>query len=448
MNEAELFAAMIGDSGAAIIAKDLDGRVIAWNRAAEGVFGWTAAEMIGQPIRRLIPADRQHEEDTILATIRRGETVDRLDTVRLHKDGTLIDIGVLVSPIRDASGTVVGATKMARDIGEELRTRKALLEVETRFQLLADNIAQLTWIANPDGSISWLNRRWYDFTGESGDEALGNGWQSVLHPDHLDRVTERMAQFLTSGDEWEDTFPIRSASGQYCWFLCRGVPRRCEAGDIVNWFGTATDVTELRDAERRIELLLMEVNHRSMNLLSVVQSMARRTAATTEDFIPRLEARIAALAANQDVLVQRNWSPVPLRELIDAQLLFLEQAESQTRIEGPDVVIQSNTAEALSMALHELATNAVKYGAFSVPDGLVKITWDIGGMGTDAEFVLRWTESGGPAVAQNGQPGFGTRIIRDVPAGRLRGEVETEYAPQGFRFTLRCPAANVLALPE
>ena len=100
------------------------------------------------------------------------------------------------------------------------------------------------------------------------------------------------------------------------------------------------------------------------------------------------------------------------------------------------------------MALHELATNAEKYRAFSVPEGMVRISWDQGGTGTDEEFVLRWTESGGPPVLQNGQPGFGTRIIRDVPSGRLRGEVETEYAPQGFRFTLRCPAANVLALPE
>ena len=448
MLTADLFAAIVEGSDAAIIAKDLDGCVLTWNQAAQNAFGWTAAEMIGQPIRRIIPANRQAEEDEILATIRRGESVDRLETVRLHKDGSLIPIAVLVSPIRDASGTIIGASKIARDIRDEVQTRTALRESEARFELMADNITQLAWIGDAEGSLYWYNRRWFDYTGTTLEEMAGWGWERVHHPDHVDRVVAHVKQGFGTGTEWEETFPLRGADGQYRWFLTRAVPLKDEAGKVVCWFGTNTDVTELRDAEQRIEVLMMEVNHRSKNLLSVVQSMARRTASTSEDFIPRLERRIAALAANQDVLVQRNWSPVPLRELIDAQLLFLEQAQNQTQINGPDVVIQSNTAEALSMALHELATNADKYGAYSVPGGLVKITWDVGGTGADAEFVLRWTESGGPPVPQNGEPGFGTRIIRDVPSGRLRGEVETEYAPQGFRFTLRCPAANVLALPE
>ena len=448
MNAAELFAAIVENSDAAIIAKDLDGNVLAWNKAAEKAFGWTSAEMIGQPIGRIIPGNRQDEENEIMASIRRGDSVDRLETVRLHKNGSPVDIAVLVSPIRNADGVVVGASKVARDIRNEVQTRTALSESEARFELMADNITQLAWIGDAEGSLYWYNRRWFDYTGTTLEEMAGWGWEKVHHPDHIDRVVAHVKEGFGTGTEWEETFPLRGADGQYRWFLTRAVPLKDEAGKVVCWFGTNTDITELRDAEQRIEVLMMEVNHRSKNLLSVVQSMARRTASTAEDFIPRLEQRIAALAANQDVLVQRNWSPVPLRELVDAQLLFLEQAQSQTQILGPDVVIQSNTAEALSMALHELATNADKYGAYSVPGGLVKITWDVGGTGADAEFVLRWTESGGPLVPQNGQPGFGTRIIRDVPSGRLRGEVETEYAPQGFRFTLRCPAANVLALPE
>jgi len=448
MSAADLFTAIVEDSDAAIIAKDIDGIVLAWNRAAEKVFGWSAGEMIGQPIRRLIPADRQPEEDEILVTIRRGDSVDRFETVRLHKNGTPIDIAVLISPLRAASGAVIGASKIARDIREELRTRKALQDYETRFELMADNITQLAWIGDAEGSLYWYNRRWFDFTGTTLEEMTGWGWEKVHHPDHVERVVAHVKEGFGSGTEWEDTFPLRGADGQYRWFLTRAVPLKDDAGKVLFWFGTNTDITEMRDAERRIELLLMEVNHRSKNLLSVVQSMARRTAGNSTDFIPRLEKRIAALSANQDVLVQRNWSPVPLRELVDAQLLFLEQAARQTEIVGPDVVVQSSTAEALSMALHELATNAEKYGAFSVPGGLVKISWDVGGIGSDAEFVLRWIESGGPPVPQDGKPGFGTRIIHDVPKGRLRGEVETEYAPRGFRFTLRCPAANVLALPE
>jgi PAS domain S-box-containing protein len=449
MNAADLFAAIVEHSAVAIIAKDLDGTVRAWNHAAEETFGWSAEEMIGQSIRRLIPDDRQDEEDLILSAIGRGERAALRETVRLRKDGSRVHISVQVSPIRDKAGSIVGASKIARDITEELLTNRALHEAETRFGVMADNIAQLAWIADSKGVITWFNRRFFDFTGLSYEKMHGpDRGENVVRPDHRDRVAANYDASIAAGEEFEDTFPLRGADGTYRWFLTRVVPVRGPDGAVTQWFGTNTDITELRDAERRIELLLMEVNHRSKNLLSVVQSMARRTASTGEDFIPRLEQRIAALSANQDVLVQRNWSAVPLRELVDAQLLFLEQAAKQTEIVGPDVVVQSNTAEALSMALHELATNAEKYGAYSVPGGLVKISWDVGGTGTDAEFVLRWTESGGPAVPQNGKPGFGTRIIRDVPKGRLRGEVETEYAPQGFRFTLRCPAANVLALPE
>ena len=448
MDPAGLYAAIVKHSDAAIIANDTDGIVLSWNRAAELMFGWTANEMIGQSLRRIIPADRQDEAERILGLIRRGESVPRIETVRLRKDGSEISIAALISPLLDGTGTVIGASKIAHDITGELPTRNALTDIETRFGLLADNISQLAWIANPAGGILWFNRRWFDYTGLTPEELQGYGWQRMLHPEHIERVNQRIAVDLASGDDWEDTFPILGKDGQFRWFLSRASPQRDAAGKIINWFGTATDITQQREAERRIELLLMEVNHRSKNLLSVVQSMARRTASTSEDFIPRLERRIAALAANQDVLVQRNWAAVPLRELIAAQLLFLEQADAQTQVSGPDMVIQPGTAEALSMTLHELATNAEKYGAYSVPAGLVRISWDIGGTAADAEFVLRWTESGGPKVVQNKEPGFGSRIIRDVPRGRLRGEVETEFAPQGFRFTLRCPAANVLAAPE
>jgi PAS domain S-box-containing protein len=448
MSEAELFAAIVEHSAAAIIAKDLEGTVLVWNKAAEHAFGWSAQEMIGQSIRRLIPADRHDEEDLILQAVGRGELVALRQTVRLRKDGSSVNISVQISPIRDQAGTIVGASKIARDITEELRTRQELHQIESRFAVMADNISQLAWIALAEGGVVWWNRRWMDFTGVDQATALGTGWHAFAHPDHLDRVLEATRQSIETGTELRETFPLRRHDGTYRWFLCTAIPHRSADGKVDFWFGTATDITEQRDAERRIELLLMEVNHRSKNLLSVVQSMARRTASSGDDFIPRLEQRIAALAANQDVLVQRNWSAVPLRELIDAQLSVIEQAKAQTEVIGPDVVIQAKTAEAMSMALHELAHNAEKYGAYSVPEGRVVIGWQILGEEADAEFVLEWAESGGPAVAAPGEPGFGTRIIRDVPKARLGGEVAVDYAQTGFRFTLHCPAANVLAQPD
>ena len=448
MDYAGLFAAIVNSVEAVVISKTLDGTVLSWNPAAEAIFGWSADEMIGQSIRRIIPEDRQQEEDMILDRVKRGEGSTRMETVRLHKDGSAVEVAVLVSPVRDRDGAIVGASAICRDISGEVRTRRALTEIEQRFSLMADNISQLAWIADATGWIYWYNRRWFDYTGTSLEDMQGWGWRSVHHPEHVERVTEHIAQCFESGTAWEDTFPLRGADGTYRWFLSRAVPLRDDSGSVLCWFGTNTDITEQRDAERRIELLLMEVNHRSKNLLTVVQSLARRTAASSGDFIKRLEQRIAGLAANQDVLVHRNWSAVPLRELIEAQLRFLENGLRQVATAGPEVVVQPSAAEAVSMALHELATNAEKYGALSVPDGRVAITWEIVGTGDAAEFALRWIESDGPEVRPPESKGFGSRIIEEVPRGKLRAQVDIAYPPQGYSFTLRCPPQNVLALNE
>ncbi|MFC0587959.1 PAS domain S-box protein [Novosphingobium aquiterrae] len=448
IDPAQLFEAIVNSSDAAIVSKDLESRVLSWNPAAEAIFGWTAEEMIGQSIRRIIPADRQQEEDLILDRIKQGESATRMETVRLRKDGSEVHVAVLVSPVRDNQGRIIGASKLARDLTGEIRTKQALSELEQRFSMMADNIAQLAWITDPHGWVYWYNRRWFDFTGATIEDVQGWGWKELVHPDHLERVTEEVRHALDATTDWEDTFPLRRFDGTYRWFLCRAVPARDADGKTVCWFGTATDVTEQRDAERRIELLLMEVNHRSKNLLTVIQSLARRSAADSDDFIPRLEQRIAGLAANQDVLVHRNWSDVPLRELIAAQLRFLERGNDQVVIEGDDVVVVPSAAEAVSMALHELATNAEKYGALSVPEGRVTISWAITGSGDAAEFALHWRESGGPLVSEPENKGFGSRIIEEVPRGKLRATIEVAYPRDGYTFVLRCPPRNVLAVPD
>ena len=447
MDYAGLFAAIVNSVEAVVISKTLDGTVLSWNPAAERILGWTADEMIGQSIRRIVPPDRQAEEDRILERVGKGENSIRLRTQRLRRDGSLVHLEIMVSPVRDRDGQVIGASKIGRDITREMETRRALSIAEMRFRLMADNIAQLAWIADAKGWMFWYNKRWFDYTGTTQDQVEGKGWREQVHPDHVDRVEQHVAHCLQQGAEWEDTFPIRAADGTYGWFLCRAVPLRDDAtGEILCWFGTATDITERRAAERQIELLLMEVNHRSRNLLTVVQSLAERTAEHSADFLPRLRERIAGLAANQDVLVKRNWRQVPLSELVEAQLAFLEERLAQVERDGPEIVIQPGAAESISMALHEMATNAEKYGALSVAEGRVEIHWRLEPGEGEPRFVLTWQESGGPRVSQPTRPGFGSRVIRDVPARKLRAEVTCRFDPEGFSFALSCPVSHVLEL--
>lgn len=448
---AGLLAAIVQSSHDAIVGKSLDGTVLTWNAAAEEIFGWRAHEMVGGTIRRIIPDDRQAEEDVILASIRAGERVPSFETVRLHKDGREVHVAVTVSPVYDGLGKVIGASKIARDITEPRLVQAALDESEMRFRLMADNISQLAWIAEPDGAITWYNRRWYDYSGTDFAAMRGWGWQAIHHPDHVEAVTAKFVARVADGEPWEDTFPLRGADGQYRWFLSRAQPLVAADGKVQCWFGTNTDITEQLEAERRIELLMLEVNHRSKNMLAMIQSLARRSANHAarggdghgnDDFVRRLEQRIACLAANQDLLVRRAWSDVPLGELVEAQLAFLGDALAQVDCDGPELPVTPGAAETIGMALHELATNALKYGSLSVTAGRVRVAWKRGEAGG---LEMGWTESGGPPVVEPVKLGFGSRLITDMPRGKLRGEVRVDYAREGFSWRLSCPAEKVLA---
>ncbi len=416
---------------------------MSWNKAAEGIFGYSADEIVGRSIRTLIPDEHQAEEDAILASIVRGERVPRFETARLRKDGMRVPLSVTVSPVRNAEGAVVAASKVAHDLSDEKRMLRQIEEVEDRFLLLADNMAQLAWMADRDRGVFWYNKRWFDFTGTTFEDMQGWGWRTVHHPDHRDRVSERWREHFEADDEWEDTFPLRSASGDYRWFLTRAVPIRNAAGEIVCWFGTNTDVTEMRDAEQRIELLLREVNHRAKNMLAIVQSLARSSDVTREGFIDRFEQRIQALAANQDLLVNRAWSRVPVRDMIEAHLAFLSDTLARCDYSGPEILLAPSSVEVLSMAIHELAINALKYGALSNEEGKLKIVWRVDRAEGQDVFVMEWRESGGPPVTAPSRRGFGSRIIVDVPRIKLNAAVKQEFAASGLVWTLSCPLAEV-----
>jgi PAS domain S-box-containing protein len=430
------YAALVESSEDAIVAKNVDGVVIAWNPAAEKLFGWTAREMIGGTIRRLLPPDRQEEEDEILARIRSGQRVEPFYTKRMHKDGHLLDVSVSVSPVRDSEGKVIGASKIARDVGPYLRAQERVRESEQLFRTLAETISQLAWIGRPDGHIVWYNQRWYEYTGTTPEEVEGWGWTKIHHPGHLERAERHYRESIAHGEEWEDTFPLRGKNGEYRWFLSRAKPIRNQAGEIVQWFGTNTDITEQREQAEQIRLLLMEVNHRSKNMLTTIQALARRSGPDEEGFLSRFEDRVRSLAVNQDILVGREWREVPVDELVREQLAFISDAPGELRVSGPELSLEPRASEVIGMALHELATNSLKYGALSVESGHVDIGWNRGD--DDASFAIWWREGGGPPVVEPENHGFGTTLIRDVPRHNLGADVTLAYNSDGVCWELKC----------
>jgi PAS domain S-box-containing protein len=253
-----LLSAIVDSSDDAIISKDLNGVVMSWNKSAQRLFGYTAEEAIGRTIASLIiPDDRQDEEPDILARLRRGERVDHFETVRRRKDGSLLDISLTISPVKNAQGVIIGASKIARDITESKRIRSALLESEARFRQLADTMPQIVWTAGPDGRVDYYNERWYEFTGFSRAPSADATWESILHPDDLQRVSDSWSATVHSGEPYniEYRFFDRRES-RWRWFVARALPVRDASGRIAKWFGTCTDI----DQQKRVEDELRQAN--------------------------------------------------------------------------------------------------------------------------------------------------------------------------------------------
>jgi len=410
------------------------------------MFGYSPDEIIGKSIRTLIPADRQQEEDEILAKITIGAEVKNFETIRVRKDGSSFPASVTVSPIHDVDGRIIGASKIVRDITENIENVRKLQEGEDRFRAIADNIAQLAWMTDEDGNVTWYNHRWYEYTGKTFEDMNGAGWRSVHHPDHIDSVIQRITEHWRSGEPWEDTFPLRSASGEYRWFLSRALPIRDSKGAIVQWFGSNTDITEQKEREELVELLLAEVNHRSKNMLALVQAIARQVARPGDKpFVDRLSSRLQSLTASQDALIHSGWRAADVETLIRFQLAhFRDIIGSRIILRGPAIALSSSAAQILGMAIHELATNASKYGALSNDRGRINVEWRLLDEKEQARFCIEWREENGPPVEPPKVTGFGTSVLGKIAQGSLNADVTIDYAPGGLVWTLTCKDARAL----
>lgn len=271
-----LLESIISSSSDAIVSKSLESVVTSWNKGAEYLFGYSADEIIGQSITLIIPSDRRSEEKEIIERIALGERIPPFETVRVKKSGENVDVSVTVSPIRDKQGKIVGASKIARDITEQVVARDRALQNERQFNTMVNAIPQLAWMANADGSIFWYNSRWYEYTGTKPEEMKGWGWQSVHKPSYLPGVLEAWRKALQTGHEFQMEFPLRAADGSYGWFLTLVLPFKDAAGKVVRWFGTNTDLTEKRASEELFRNLNEELERR------VTQRTAELEAANKE----------------------------------------------------------------------------------------------------------------------------------------------------------------------
>lgn len=310
-------AAIVTSSDDAIVSKTLDGIITSWNGGAARIFGYTAEEMIGQHITRIIPPELHDEELEIISRLRAGERIDHYETVRVAKDGRRIDVSLTVSPLRNEVGTIVGASKVARDI------------------------------------------------------------------------------------------------------------------------------TEKKQAEKLQQLLLEELNHRVKNTLATVQAIANQSllrSKSHKDFVSSFSGRLQALAKLHTLLTQTNMRGTEIAELIAAQVRLNSPDEDRVSVNGPFLFLGAQEAGHLGMVLHELTTNARKYGALSATNGRLAVSWEVRSNG-GRRLLLQWTESNGPKVRAPDSRGFGMTLIEQTV--RVHGgEASMHFAEDGLKCRIDWPLAE------
>jgi PAS domain S-box-containing protein len=427
------YRAVFNQAAVGVARGSLDGRLLEVNERFCLITGYQAAELLGMAYAQItypadVPADLQQASALIAGKI----GTYSLEKRYVRKGGGLIWVNLTVSLAREPDGSADYFIAIVEDISERKAAEKAQKLRAEEFFALADNIPILCWMAYAEGQVYWCNRRWYEYTGMDPASPGGVVAEDIHDPDLLPSIRQRWAHSVATGEPFEMTFPLRRLDGVFRPFLTRIVPIGGEDGRITRWFASCTDVADQQEHEEHLKLLLNELNHRVKNTLATVQSMAAQTlrsAADPDEAFVRLESRLLGLSAAHDILTERNWEGATLAEVLDRTLEpFVMDAAGRVRVSGDEVWLPPQTAVALSLAFHELATNAVKYGALSVDAGRVEVEWRLGG---DA-VAITWREAGGPAVVPPTRRGFGSRLIERSLPRELGGPATLDFEPDGL----------------
>ena len=351
------------------------------------------------------------------------------------------------------------ARKTARTRVEvDQEARQTLRESEQKFRILADTMPQMVWSTLPDGYHDYYNARWYEFTGVPEGSTDGEGWNGLFHPDDQERARVTWTHSLESGEPYEIEYRLRNSQGDYRWTLGRALPIRDNAGRIIRWFGTCTDIHEQKLLLEQREIVSQELSHRIKNIFAVIgglMSLSSKAHPEIASHASELRARIMALGKAHDFVRPHSARSKPDKDQTSLQgllsaLLSAYQLQSDARIfiAGMDAAIDDRSATPLALIFHELATNAAKYGALSSAEGRIQI--EIGtaqgldkGIGAD-DVRITWKENGGPEIqAPPKTEGFGSRLIELSITNQLRGNLAYAWDRDGLRVVVIIPKSSM-----
>lgn len=419
----------------ALFTVDGEWRITLMNPAAQTFFLRNRDDLVGRVLWDVFPEAIGTATEDLLRAAMAGESQSGIELESVTRPGRFVHLRLT----RKATG---GLALVFTDVTDQRLAQARERAQAEDFRALADNIPALCWMTYADGHVYWFNSRWYDFTGADPETQIGWGWESAHDPAVLPAVQERWKSSLSSGEPFEMVFPLRRKDGVFLPFLVRAVPVRNGAGEIVRWFGSCTEVADQVRQQQRLRTMVDELNHRVKNTLATIQSLAAnsmRKAPDIETGYKAFEARLMTLSAAHNILTEERWEGADLETLLRAAIEpFADARDGRTTFDGVPVRLSPASALDLSLIVHELATNATKYGAFANDVGTVTLSWRLSLVGEHRRLNLTWLERHGPEVAMPIQTGFGSRLIKRIVQDE-GGTAELTFDRAGLRCTIELP---------
>ncbi len=433
----------------AIIATDLTGHVTTWNEGARRILGWTEAEMLGEPLERIFtPEDRElgRLEREMEDALEQGRGNDERWHVR--KDGERFWAAGEMTPLLNEEQTAVGFVKVLRDQS----VQRLAEEERDRFVRLAENSTDFVGMADTQGRVFYINDAARRLVGLEDEDITKLVISDFFPPEEVETVAQTVLPTVVRDGHWAGELSFRHFStGELIPVLYSVFPITDAAGALIGYGTVTRDYRELKRAESDMQLLNGELAHRLKNVLAVVQSISQQTLRTAPDMTSAsrdLGARLAALGAATDVLTGSSWRSADLGEVARRALAPHGTIGERILLAGPRVNLKAEVTVAFALALHELATNAAKYGALSNDRGTVTFEWNVAGEGDDATLSICWREQGGPPVYPPQREGFGSVLIERSLKSYFRGQVATHYKPEGLSFELEARLSDATKTGE
>ncbi|WP_426954154.1 PAS domain S-box protein [Muricoccus radiodurans] len=426
--------------------------------AFERMFGEDRAAVmanLGRWAELLHPDDREAAMRAMPRTLAGEMAIVHYRVVR-PSDGRLVHLRDTGFPIRDGTGAVVRVAGIVQDVSDMIAAREALEAEKERFQTLAEGIPPLVWRSLDQGRWAWASPQWQDYTGQGQEESHGLGWLDAVHPEDREQTMAAWHEARLQGRLEVEHRVWHALDGAWRWHQTRSLPVRNgptteqPEGQIVEWLGTTADIENLKRLQSHQAVLVAELQHRTRNLLAVVRNVARRSIPPSRGR-DEYDDRLATLGRVQGFLTRSAAWSVSLEELVQAELTSVGNGRSaKVTVSGPAVQLPGDKVETVALALHELATNAMKYGALARDKARLAVKWHVEQKGSGGDrLVLEWRESG--VEMPQGPPsrrGYGSELIERALPYQLKAETRREFTPDGVHCIISLPLEAVRLLED